>query len=110
MPGFIELVRVLFRNYYRGIDLSEVSDLERREFGFQFLDKEGMIRHIGFRGGSDELRRYIINNVPSHIYYSAAFMGIPLIRTWMPRIGWALTWSLISMVITYQRLIARALS
>ncbi|WP_054844473.1 DNA primase small subunit domain-containing protein [Vulcanisaeta souniana] len=77
MPGFIELVRVLFRNYYRGIDLSEVSDLERREFGFQFLDKEGMIRHIGFRGGSDELRRYIINNVPSHIYYSAALYGNP---------------------------------
>jgi hypothetical protein len=43
MVGFIDLVKVLFRNYYKSIDLSEVSDLHGREFGFQFFDKEGMV-------------------------------------------------------------------
>ena len=76
MPGFIDLVRVLFRNYYRGVDLSEINDLERREFGFQFFDKEGMIRHIAFRN-SDELRHYLVSNVPSHVYYSSALYNDP---------------------------------
>ncbi|WP_446751847.1 DNA primase catalytic subunit PriS [Vulcanisaeta sp. JCM 16161] len=76
MSGFINLVKVLFRNYYRGVDLSEISDLERREFGFQFFDKEGMIRHIAFRNG-DELRHYLISNVPSHVYYSSALYNDP---------------------------------
>ncbi|MGC9180257.1 MAG: DNA primase catalytic subunit PriS [Vulcanisaeta sp.] len=76
MSSFIDLVKVLFRNYYRGIDLSETSDLEKREFGFQFFDKEGMIRHASFRN-SDELRHYLISNVPSHVYYSSALYNDP---------------------------------
>ncbi len=76
MPGFIDLIKVLFRNYYRSADLSEVSDLQGREFGFQFFDREGMIRHVGFRG-EDELRRFLISNVPSHVYYSTAVYSDP---------------------------------
>ncbi|WP_243678612.1 hypothetical protein [Vulcanisaeta distributa] len=88
MPGFIDLVKVLFRNYYRGgVDLSEINDLERREFGFQFFDKEGMVRHMAFKS-SDELRHYLVSNVPSHVYYSSAFTMTRLTRTWTPRVGW----------------------
>ncbi|WP_054853574.1 DNA primase small subunit [Vulcanisaeta distributa] len=78
MPGFIDLVKVLFRNYYRGgVDLSEINDLERREFGFQFFDKEGgMVRHMAFKN-SDELRHYLVSNVPSHVYYSSALYNDP---------------------------------
>ncbi len=50
--------------------------MERREFGFQFFDKEGMIRHVGFRN-SDELRHYLVNNVPAHAYYSSALYNDP---------------------------------
>jgi DNA primase small subunit len=76
MVGFIDLVKVLFRNYYRSIDLSEVSDLQGREFGFQFFDKEGMVRHMGFKN-EEELKHFLISNTPSHIYYSTAIYKDP---------------------------------
>jgi DNA primase small subunit len=76
MQSFANLVRVLFRNYYRSVDLSEVDDLRSREFGFQFFDKEGMIRHMGFRD-ENELRQYLITYAPSHVYYSAAVYRDP---------------------------------
>ncbi len=86
MPGFIDLVKVLFRNYYRGVDISEISDLERREFGFQFFDKEGMIRHMAFKSG-DELKHYLVSNVPSTYITHQPFIMILPIQIWMRRVG-----------------------
>ncbi len=86
MPSFIDLVKVMFRSYYRTADLSEVSEIQGREFGFQFFDKEGMVRHVGFKD-ENELKSYLVSNVPSHVYYSSAIYKDPTSQD-MDSKGW----------------------
>lgn len=48
----------------------------KREFGFMFFDKEIMQRHMAFNT-SDDLKRFMISQVPKHSYYSTAYYRRP---------------------------------
>lgn len=66
------LVRTIFRSYYRNPDRDlEIPDIDKREIAYQPFGKEVMIRHLSF-SSIDELKRFIVKNTPSHIYYSTA--------------------------------------
>ncbi len=81
------LVRTLFRSYYRNPDRElEIPDIDRREIAYQPLGREVMIRHLSFNS-IDELRRFILKNTPSHIYYSTARYNDPG-NPDMERKGW----------------------
>lgn len=64
------------RKYYR-TNMPELPDrFTRREFGFMFFDRPMMQRHLGFPS-ADDLRRFIVSNVPAHSYYSTAYYRKP---------------------------------
>jgi DNA primase small subunit len=78
-----------FREYYDRSASSMVippKDLPEREFAFLYFDREGMFRHIGFRG-PDELLSHLRVNAPSHAYLSAAHYVDPDAAT-MGQKGW----------------------
>ena len=59
----------------------------RREFGFMFFDRTFVQRHMGF-SRADEIRRFLISQVPAHCYYSTAYYrdpGAPTMeeKTWL---------------------------
>jgi len=64
-----------FVKYYLNMDLELPPRFTKREFGFMFFDSQ-MIRHIGFNRES-ELKKYIINKIPLHSYYSTAYYKYP---------------------------------
>ncbi len=64
-------VKTLFREYYAKADLVLPSNYAMREFALQLIDKEVYVRHLSFTSIND-LRRYITDNVPLHLYYSSA--------------------------------------
>jgi len=66
----------IFKEYYRRNTPYEVDEIEKREFGFMFFDREGMARHLSFKSVS-ELAEYLRKHVPLHAYYSSAFYEIP---------------------------------
>lgn len=65
-----------FRKYYSVEKIEPPERLSRREFGFMFFDRSFVIRHIGF-STRQELKEYIVNNVPAHLYYSSAYYQNP---------------------------------
>lgn len=65
-----------FASYYRDAELLLPSRFGRREFGFMFLAKQFMVRHVGFASGQ-ELRRYLVDSAPAHCYYSTAYYENP---------------------------------
>ncbi len=73
-------LKMLFRRYYSKMyrpDEHLPQDFRKREFAFQPFDKEDvMIRHIKFESLED-LKRYLIENVPKHFYYSTAIYEYP---------------------------------
>ncbi len=75
MSGLYDLIRVLFKSYYKNAEFNVV-EIEKREFGFQFFDKEGMMRHIAFRN-TGELKEFLKTHVPAHAYYSTALYENP---------------------------------
>ncbi|MCX8169397.1 MAG: DNA primase small subunit PriS [Candidatus Methanomethylicia archaeon] len=70
------IIRSHFRNYYSSVDIEAPSDIEKREFGFIFIGQEGMRRHLSFKNISD-LKNFIVNNIPLHIYFSSAYYDFP---------------------------------
>ena len=81
-------VKSLFRQYYieRFPRQSTVSELQRREFAFVMFDRDGMVRHVSFTNWS-ELMKFLIANVPKHVYYSSARYSDPDAPT-MEEKGW----------------------
>jgi DNA primase small subunit (EC 2.7.7.-) len=79
------IVEVFFRNYYRNYAKFDVDAVEKREFAFQPFGG-GMIRHKAF-GGVEELKRFIIERTPRHIYHSVAYYERPGEED-MERKGW----------------------
>jgi len=75
-----------FKKYYNSQDIELPERLSRREFGFMFFDRGFVLRHIGFRN-RQELKSYIVENIPSHIYYSSAYYDNPAAQT-MAEKGW----------------------
>lgn len=65
-----------FSKYYRSQDIELPERLHRREFGFMFFDRQFVMRHIGFKNRK-ELKSYILENAPAHIYYSSAYYENP---------------------------------
>ena len=65
-----------FRNYYLRAKLHKPLEMKKREFAFISMDKGIMFRHMKFQDVGS-LRRYILRNVPSHVYYSSAFYDFP---------------------------------
>ncbi|MEM3738387.1 MAG: DNA primase small subunit PriS [Thermoplasmata archaeon] len=80
----ISFIQTRFKKYYQQTELS-VSDIQQREFAFMFFGKPGMVRHIGFAPAG--LKKFIVERVPAHIYYSSALYRKPDART-MDEKGW----------------------
>jgi DNA primase small subunit len=76
-----------FRKYYRTNVPMMPERFARREFGFMFFDRNFVQRHMGF-SKIDDLRRFLVGQVPSHCYYSTAYYRTPSAptmeeKTWM---------------------------
>jgi DNA primase small subunit len=82
----VEFAMNLFREYYRRSPPPAPADLRDREFGFMFFDRDFVRRHMGFLEEND-FRRFLLNQVPSHAYYSSALYERPSAPT-MDLKGW----------------------
>ncbi|MEM1610919.1 MAG: DNA primase small subunit domain-containing protein [Sulfolobales archaeon] len=65
------LLKSLFAGYYSKAELRLPDDMEFREFALQPFDSQSYVRHLSFRS-PEELRRYISQKPPLHLYYSSA--------------------------------------
>jgi len=67
-----------FRRYYltEAQRIQAPPDIRQREFGFLSFEGRGMFRHIAFDDVLD-LRRYIVDNAPGHVYNSSAYYEAP---------------------------------
>lgn len=65
--------------YYRKAQLELPENLSSREFAVQPIGSQSYIRHLSFKS-EEELRRYITNNPPLHLYYSSAIYLFPEIK------------------------------
>ncbi len=75
-----------FREYYLKEGVKLPPRFTRREYGFLFFQKNYMRRHIGFSSASD-IRKFLVDNVPKHAYYSTAYYKNPGAPT-MEEKGW----------------------
>ena len=48
----------------------------KREFGFMFFDRDFVMRHLSFPSRA-ALKKYLVEQVPSHVYYSCAYYEKP---------------------------------
>ncbi len=78
----------LFGNYYNHsfVKIKPPSNMSSREFGFMFFRHGAVIRHLGFEN-DDQLRTFLIREVPSDVFYSAAYYNQPSMPK-MPMKGW----------------------
>ena len=75
-----------FKKYYRANTPVLPDRFSRREFGFMFFDKSFVQRHMSFRS-QDDLRRFMMGQVPAHSYYSTSYYRRPDAPT-MDEKGW----------------------
>lgn len=66
----------MFAKHYREAPLPMPERFSRREFGFMFFDRQGMVRHIGFPQRA-QLKKYLVEQVPAHAYHSCAYYEKP---------------------------------
>lgn len=76
MSNSLQFVQRKFQEYYLKNKLILPPRFAQREYGFMFFDREGMVRHLRF-SSENELRDYIIKNLPAHSYYSSAYYREP---------------------------------
>lgn len=75
------IIKSLFLEYYKKKMIKyEIEDIDMREFGFQFFDSNSMVRHKAFKN-YNELYKFILSNIPRHIYYSTAIYANPAAPT-----------------------------
>jgi DNA primase small subunit len=65
-----------FAAFYEAEPPPMPSRFGRREFGFMWLAKTFMVRHLAF-ASPGELRRYLVRQAPAHAYYSTAYYDDP---------------------------------
>jgi DNA primase small subunit len=65
-----------FKKYYEGVKTFGIRQVEKREMAFSSFGKQGMVRHTSFPN-MEELREYVLVNVPLHFYYSSAYYDHP---------------------------------
>ncbi len=75
-----------FREYYLKNDIILPPRFTNREYGFMFFDKKFVLRHKGFKRSS-EIKRFLVENVPKHAYYSTAYYKEPEAQD-MEEKGW----------------------
>lgn len=66
----------MFSRHYRNAHLAMPERFARREFGFMFFDKSFVLRHTAFPTRAS-LKKYLVEHVPSHAYYSCAYYEKP---------------------------------
>jgi len=68
----------LFRSYYIRANLNSnlVEDLGNREVAIWPFNKQTLIRHLSFKDDQN-LKKFLMKNVPVHLYYSIAKYEIP---------------------------------
>jgi len=76
----------MFRRYYESADIILPNRFARREFGFMFFDGSMVHRHVGFANVAN-LKEYLLNKTPAHVYHSSAYYEIPDAPT-MEEKGW----------------------
>ncbi|RLF17060.1 MAG: hypothetical protein DRJ66_01700 [Thermoprotei archaeon] len=83
-------IKQLFFEYYRDnftIDETVIGNFRQREYALVPFDApDKMVRHLAFSEFS-ELKKYILRNVPLHLYYSTAYYNTPQARN-MDEKGW----------------------
>src|SRR4030067_679233 len=66
----------MFSKHYRQTALTMPERFSKREFGFMFFDRQGMMRHVGFPTRA-ALKKYLVEQVPAHVYSSCAYYETP---------------------------------
>ena len=72
----MRFVMRMFAKHYREVSLSMPDRFARREFGFMFFDRSFVMRHLSFPTRAS-LKKYLVEQVPSHAYYSCAYYEKP---------------------------------
>ncbi len=85
--GDEDFVTSQFKRYYtkNAYRVRGPSDYPHREFGFLSFSGKNMYRHVGF-DDLQSLRTYLMDNAPSHSYYSTAYYEYP--RATMDKKNW----------------------
>ncbi|HVL87124.1 MAG TPA: DNA primase catalytic subunit PriS [Candidatus Thermoplasmatota archaeon] len=76
----VEFVNERLREHYARTDPWMPPRFGRREWGFMYLGKRFVSRHLGFRS-REELQRFLVRDVPAHAYYSTAYYETPAAPT-----------------------------
>ncbi|MCJ7489245.1 MAG: DNA primase catalytic subunit PriS, partial [Thermoplasmata archaeon] len=84
--GSKRFVMKLFAKHYTESPLDMPERFARREFGFMFFDRTFMMRHMAFPSRA-ALKKYLVEQTPSHAYYSTAYYEKPDAPT-MPEKSW----------------------
>ena len=73
-----DFIQRMFAEYYAAHckEIKPPSSSGQREFGFLLSRERMMVRHKGF-ATPEELRRFILSNVPADVYYSSAYYEHP---------------------------------
>jgi len=72
----VRFVMSAFSRHYREAPLLVPDRFAKREFGFMFFDRDFVMRHLGFQSRA-ALKKYLVEQVPSHAYYSCAYYEKP---------------------------------
>ncbi len=85
-PPTLGWAREQFARYYRSAAVDAPERLARREFAaFPFAETTLMRRHASL-ASPEELRRYLGETVPRHVYYSSAYYRFPAEATMAAKI------------------------
>ena len=76
VEGSMRFVMTQFAKHYTEAPLPMPERFARREFGFMFFDRKFMMRHTGFPSRA-ALKKYLVEQVPAHAYYSCAYYQDP---------------------------------
>lgn len=72
----MRFVMNMFSKHYRETSLMMPDRFSKREFGFMFFDRDFVMRHLAFPSRA-VLKKHLVEQVPSHAYYSCAYYERP---------------------------------
>lgn len=72
----VRFIMNMFSRHYTESELFMPERFSKREFGFMFFDRDFVMRHLSFPTRA-ALKKYLVNQVPSHVYYSCAYYEKP---------------------------------
>lgn len=86
MDQSLAFINKRFSDYYKTVELYLPDRFGRREWGFMFFEGGFMQRHLSFQSVED-LRHFLVQKVPAHVYHSSAYYQIPDAPS-MPEKNW----------------------